>query len=186
MLPICQAPRIYLCTAGDTEPIIQQLRSHLRTLARTSSARGLFQSSPQFCSFRLPTTFFRPKPQKVGRYRCLSSARTFFAFATATLADTATKFHPAFPGRNVFMAGMTFFFCFSYSRFFTIVIQKDAKSLLCVKDNTIFQRHMQPSSFTFVLLVNRNLSTAVNKSFSVQRLPIIFGISISSGRDISL
>ena len=48
--------QMYLCIAGDTEPIIQQLRSQQRTFWRTASASGLFHSSSQLCRFRLPMT----------------------------------------------------------------------------------------------------------------------------------
>ena len=47
---------IYLCIAGETEPIIQHCLSQWRTFSRTFSASGLFQSSSQVCSLRLPMT----------------------------------------------------------------------------------------------------------------------------------
>ena len=47
---------MYLCIAGDTEPIIQQSRSQFLTFLRTISASGLFQSSSHVCSLRLPIT----------------------------------------------------------------------------------------------------------------------------------
>ena len=48
--------QMYLCMAGETEPIIQQARSQWRTLARTASASGLLHSSSQLWVFRLPMT----------------------------------------------------------------------------------------------------------------------------------
>ena len=54
--------QMYLCMAGDTEPIIQQLRSQWRTQPRTFSAWALPHSSSQDSSLRLPITSFSLVP----------------------------------------------------------------------------------------------------------------------------